>query len=90
MGVALKGWGDEWDMEYVEWMVGRETNTRSSHERETDIPITLPTTFLLDLLGVNVNVPGFGKVAGQMLLCGGGAIRETGVVSVIILVRSGH
>lgn len=55
-----------------------------------DVPVAAATAVLLRLLGVGVDVPGFGEVAREVLLGGGGAAGEGGVVTVVELVGTSH
>jgi hypothetical protein len=54
------------------------------------LPIAFATAVLLGLLWVNAFVAMLGKVARQVLGWSSGAISQTGVVSVVELVASGH
>lgn len=49
------------------------------------IPIGLATTTLLDLLGILASMTVLGEEARKMLLWGGSAISQTGVVLVVVL-----
>lgn len=53
-------------------------------------PIALSSTVLLDFGRVCVGVTGFGEVAGKMLLFVSGTVGQTGVVTVVELVRASH
>jgi hypothetical protein len=55
-----------------------------------NVPIALAPAILLSLLGIGIDVAGLGKIAREMLHWTGGAISETGVVTVIGLVGACH
>ncbi len=54
------------------------------------VPVAFASAILLCFLGVSIDEARFGEVAGQMLLGSGGAISETSVVTIILLVGAGH
>jgi len=53
-------------------------------------PVTSATAVLLHLLGVSAHRAVLRKVAREMLLGGSGSIGQTGVVTVVELVRASH
>jgi hypothetical protein len=55
-----------------------------------DIPVTLASALLLDLLRVLIDMTGLCKEARQMLFWESCPISETGMVTVIELVRASH
>lgn len=57
---------------------------------EYHLPIALSTPVLFGLLGILANVAALGEVSRQMLLGGCSAISKTGMVLVVVLVRSSH
>lgn len=54
------------------------------------LPIPFPTTFFLHFLRVSIDVARLGEIAGEVLLVGGGAGGNAGMVAVILLVGAGH
>lgn len=57
---------------------------------ESYLPVTLPATILLGLLGVSIDMASLGEVTGEMLFRLSGTVGEADVVTVIQLVGSGH
>jgi len=53
-------------------------------------PVSFAATFLLDLLGICVGVARLGKVAREVVFWTGGAISETAMVAVVVLLGAGH
>jgi len=53
-------------------------------------PIAFASTLLLHLLWVGINVSRFGEIARKMLDVVGGAVSQASVVTIILLVRTGH
>jgi len=53
-------------------------------------PVTLATTVLLDLLGVDIGIAVLGEEARKVVDRRGGAFSDALVVAVVGLVRSGH
>lgn len=54
------------------------------------IPITLPTTLLLDAFGISVDWTIFGEVSGEVVLGSGGPVGEASVVSIVMFFSSSH
>ena len=54
------------------------------------LPVAFSTTVLLGLLGISIGETMLGEVTGEMFFPSSGAVSETSVVTVILLVRASH
>ena len=54
------------------------------------LPVAFTTTIFLGLLRVSIDEAMLGEVTGKMLFWSSGAVSETGMITVILLVRASH
>ena len=76
------------------WVSGRErwmaSGTPIPLGDMFDLPVAFATSFLLDLLGISVDVSVLGEIAREMLDLIGSAVSKASVVTIVLLMGASH